>query len=1073
MNRPSLMKKVLSGLLALCLALTWSAHAQGLTTSSVNGTVTDKSGVPIAGATVTIVHEPSGTRATTVTRANGQYSVSGLRVGGPYTISAASAGLQTDTQQGVSLDLGQTTDYSFQLGSEVITMQAFNVSESSDTTFGAAKMSTSTEFNESALANAPTVRRNLQDIARLDSRLTLNSLDQGGQLSAQGQNFRFNSLLIDGVQANDPYGLNSNGFASLRSPIPVEALEALTIELSPYDVSRAGFTGALLNAVTKTGTNTFSGSLYAEYSDQDLRAKSPITGVKDTFKETTWGATLGGPIIKNKLFFFLSYDNFKREAAPPGANFVPDATQIAAIVARAQALGYNPGVISEDSKANQESITAKIDWNISDSHRASFTYRKTEGEDTNFASYTGTTGTSLSNYWYQQPRLNESYRAQLVSNWTPSFSTEANIVYAEYDGSPVNRGSPFPEVTIQNVTGVRRDTGATVTNGSVRLGTELSRQLNFLTTKNTVANVSAKYALGNHTLSVGLESDETKYSNKFVQAYYGSYTFANITGGPTGIQAWQAGGPPTAYTNAAPFPGRALSEAYALWKYVAQSIYLQDTWRPTSRLTLNGGVRFDNPYVPDAPPRNTAFETAFGIRNDTNNDGNYTIAPRAGFSYALNTDRKTQLRGGLGLFQGKNPAVWISNAYSAAGAVGTIQQSNAAGVPITFQPDVTAQPIPPGAPFAPPINVTDPNFKQPVLWKGNLALDHELPFGGLVVGLEVNATKTVEAVNTTYLNYQVATTGPTTMPDGRVRYAGNITSNFTGSPSTSTNGRRRVSTFADVYYLTNSSKGRSEAFTLSLNRPMKNGWGGGVSVTRSDATEVSPATSSTASSNYNLRAVFNPNEDVASTSNTNTRDKIVAVLTKEFRFIRDYKTTVSLVYEGRSGRPYSWVFRGDANGDGFTFNDLFYMPDGINDPKVRWNTTAERDQFFAFAEGQSVLMKNQGKVVGRNTDTMPWVNTLDLKLTQELPIRGRLRSELYLNVINFANLFDDSWGILEEVDFAYRRGAVGATYDPTGNGGAGQYVYAFQPSLVDAVKVVANDTPASRWQVQMGIRVKF
>jgi hypothetical protein len=1061
--------------LALALAVLPSTFAQGITTSAINGFVTDKLGKPVAGATVTVLHEQSGTRATTVSRSNGQFNLSGLRVGGPYTVSTKSQILGTSSRKDVYLSLDRAEEISFVLGDEIVQLEAFKVTSSTDTTFGSDKISSGSNFNEAAIANSASVRRNVQDIARLDSRLTLNSLDQGGQLSAQGQNFRFNSFLIDGVQANDTFGLNGNGFSSLRSPIPLDAVQSLSVDLSPYDVRRAGFTGALINVVTKSGSNEFHGSAGYEYTDQNYRAKNPITNVRDVFEERSFNLGIGGPIIRNKLFFYLNYDDFKRDAAPPTANFVPDTTQLAAIVARAKVLGYDAGTIDAVNTAKQKTTIGKLDWNISDGHRASFTYRKNDGTEPIFPSYTGSTQTSLSNYWYQQPRVTESYTAQLFSTWTPDFRTEATLAYSEYDGSPKNNGTPFPEVTINGITGVRRDTGATITSGSVRLGTEFSRQFNFLTTKQTQGTLVGEYSLGDHTLTFGGEADQTKYTNFFVQALNGSYTFNSITGGPTGLAAWQAGTPITNYTSAAPFAGRSISEAYAIWKYVAYGAFIQDTWKPNTQLTVVAGLRLDYPYIPEKPPYNAAFQTAFGLRNDTTNSGNYTVAPRVGLKYEFKSERKTQLRAGLGLFQGKNPAVWISNAYSNAGAIGTVATSNTTGIPsLNFQPDPTKQPVPAGSPPAPNINVTDKNFVQPSVWKGNIALDHTLPVLGLVASIEYNASVVNKGVNTLFLNYLPATTGSATTPDGRIRYAGNITSTLTGSPATSTTGRRRVTTFADVFYLTNTEKGQSNYGTVSLFRPLKNNWSAGVSFTHGNATEVSPATSSTASSNYSLRAVYNPNEDVASTSNTNTADKLVITATRQFEFIKGFKTSITAVYEGRTGRPYSFVFKGDANGDGYTSNDLFYVPSGPSDSKVRWANAAESSAFFAYVDSEGTnLRKFKGQVTPRNSEQMPWVNTVDLKFTQEIPLYKSVKTEFYVNVINFANLIDKKWGILEEYDFPYRRAIAGTTYDAAANGGAGQYVYSFNPGTLDGLNRIANETPASRWQLLMGVRVKF
>jgi hypothetical protein len=1086
-----------------------SALAQGITTSALNGSVMDKQGKPVAGATVTVTHEPSGTKASTTTRANGSYNLSGLRVGGPYTVVANGAGFQPETQREIYLDLGESSERNFTLGGEVLLLDTFAVTGSRDTTFGGGKIGTASNYTSNEIENTPSVRRNIQDVATLDSRITILSLDQGGQMSASGQNLRYNSFLVDGVQAIDPFGLNGNGFSSLRSPIPLEAIASLGVELTPYDVRRAGFTGALLNAVIKSGTNEFHGSVYGEQTKQNWRAVNPVTGIRDTFDEKTWGLTLGGPIIRDRLFFFGAYDNFERTAAPPTQNFVPDPTALAAIIQRAKDLGYEAGNTTAVNKSFQKTTIGKVDWNISDQHRLSLTYRKNEGQDTNFAEFTGTTTVSLSNYWYQQPRVTTSYTGQLFSNWTPNFSTELTYASTKYDGSPKNNGAAFPRVQVSSIAGTRLDTGAAAT-GSVVLGTENSRQLNFITTQEDLAKFTGEYSFGDHTMAFGVEDDVTKYNNQFVQNIDGNYTFTNLAG-------WQAGNSISSYTLAKLNPGFTLGNAFALWKYDARAVFVEDTWRPSKQLTLLAGLRYDYPHVPEAPPVATGFQAGFGMRNDTTNDGNATLAPRIGFSYELKTARKTQIRGGIGLFQGKNPAVWISNAYSNSGALGNVAVSNPPG--LVFQPDPNAQVAPAGSPPAPNINVTNPGLKQPVSWKGNLAVDHHLPFGGLIFTAEFSALKVSEGLNTTFLNY----TEEGVLPDGRIHYGGNVTpaSNYavtgitslaqaqavfgtqTAITNTSTgalgtvqnvsgynattgvltfassnaNGRKRVNTggptgsgFADVFYLTNTKKGEAQDYTFTLRRPMKDHWSWSLSYNRNHSTEVSPMTSSTASSNYSLRASVNPNEDVASTSNYQIKDRIVATLVREFQFIKKAPTTVALVYQGRTGRPYSFVFKGDANGDGYSFNDLFYMPNGPSDPKVAWASTTERDAFFAFANATD-LVKYAGGYVPRNSEVSPWMQTIDLKLTQQIPLypaRG-VRAELYVNILNIANWFKKSWGIQDEVPFSYRRAVAGSVFNSATN----QWVYTYNSSTYDTVPTTVNDTPISRWQVQAGMRLRF
>ncbi|MBI4625107.1 MAG: TonB-dependent receptor [Verrucomicrobia bacterium] len=1073
MKPSSLLKRLSGGIFALGFALAGTAFGQGITTSAMSGTITDRQGKAVTDATITITHDPSGTSSTAVSRANGQYNISGLRVGGPYTVAVTAAGQPSESRTDVYLDLGAAQDVSFTLGATTVVMDVVKVSVERDVTFGAGKITTGTVFTDADIANIASVRRNVQDFAQLDSRVYLGSYDQGGQLSAQGQNFRFNSFLIDGVQANDTFGLNSNGFSSLRSPIPPEAMLALNTELSPYDARRAGFTGALMNAVTKSGTNQFRGSLYYEYTDQDWRAKNPVTQVRDVFKESTFGATLGGPILPGKLFFFASYDHFKREIAPPSQNFVPDSAIVQAITTRAGSFGsFNPGSFSASNEPFQKTYLGKLDWNIVPGHRASFTYRKNEGQDTVFSNFSGATTTSFSTEWYDQPRKTDSYTGQFFSTWTPNLRTEVSASFTKYDGSPASRSDgKFPEVQIQNVSGRRLDTGAAITNGAVYFGTEFSRQLNAITTKTRNATFAADYSMGDHTFMFGGDYEKTEITNKFVQAFLGSYTFTNPA-------AWTAGTASNLQV-AVLAPGATVDDAIARFDLGMYGLYFQDTWKPSTQLTLVGGLRLDYPEfsnnpkaIPTTPTYSEAsFRTAFGIPSTTSGDGNYTISPRLGFVYELKTDRKTQLRGGVGLFQGRSPSVYLSNAYSNRGVAARVTQNN-----VPFTATVTPGT---GAAAVAVINLTDPDFRQPVSWKGNLAIDHTLPFGGIVLTLEVSGIQAYRAIQTENLNLKPVGT----MPDGRIRYAGVIAATTaTASRSSASNTYRtndlyQNAGFADVYKFTNSRKGGGEDFTFAIRRPMKRGlgglggyWAGSLAWTRSDYTEVSPSTSSVAQSNYNNRAVFNPNENVDSISNTNIKDRIVATLTHRFELVKNYPTTIAAIYQARAGHPYSWVYFADSNGDGFTFNDLFYVPSGPTDPKVRWTSIAERDAFFDFVNS-STLRKYAGSVAPRNSEVSPWMQTLDLKFTQEIPMPGynRVKFEAFANIINLGNLLNKNWGLIEEVPFSYKRAVAATTLDTATN----QYVYTFNSTTLNTVPIVARDTPESRWQIQLGAKVRF
>ena len=1082
-----------AGVATLALALGTSAFAQGVTTSGINGFVTDKSGRPVDGVVITLLHESSGTRTTTTTRSNGQYTISGQRVGGPYTVSVSGRDFQPQSQKDVYLSLDQGQTINFVLSTEVIAMEAFVVAGTRDTTFDAAKMGSNTSFAAPEIAEIPTVRRDVQDLANLDSRISLT--ENTGQVefsvSAQGQNSRFNSFLIDGVQSNDPFGLNANGFASLRSPVPLNFLASLSIDLSPYDVTRTGFTGALINAVIKSGTNDFHGSIYGYYTGKNamLRGKNPVLGTYDQLQERTQGASFSGPIIRNKLFFFLGWEYFKRVQAAPGQVFSPDPAVVAQIIAAAKNYGYDPGTAGASSAVSkQKTYIAKLDWNINQNERATFSYRRTDSGTPNFSDFNGSTYTSLSNHWYQAKRINDVYNLQLNSQWSPDFRTEAVVQFSKYNGTASPYGAPFPHIFINGVPGTNLQTGATISSssGAVDIGTNYSYQDNVLFTKNYHGQLYGEYSWGSHTFKFGGDSDKNQYDDRYVQYYFGAYAFASpaafAAGTPNYLQYQQAA------------PGYTVPQSYAYYSMTDFGALVQDTWKPNQNLTVSAGLRFDYPWFPGKPPYNATFQNTFGFSNTTTATGNYTIAPRLGINYTFPKswlpkvlgERKTQVRGGIGLFQGTNPAVWVANSYQTAGVLNYVtygsSTSSTTAAPITqltepaFNPNPTyVQTLPPPAAPAATINITDPNFKTPTSWKGNLGIDHTLPWWDLVATAEANFIVVEKGIDYRHLNLRSVGT----LPDGRILYSAYYdaaTNAVRIDPATGKTATRYIySNFGPVLDLVNTTKGGSQAYTVGMRRPMKNHWAFSVFYTHTHATEVQALTSSVATSNFNNRATVNPNEGAAVHSNYNIPNKLVVSATREFNFFNrtDAMTRLTAVFRLQTGHAYSWVFYGDANGDAQSGNDAFYVPLSPDDGRIIWSSTANRDAFFAWMAGTD-LKKYMGQIVPPNSSNNPEQQTVDLHIEQQLPMPyyNKVRLSLYLDCLNFANLLNSRWGAITGLDFGTGYSGYSRVSGVTSNYNAAtnQYKYTWSASNVSAQPPF---TDLSRWQVQLGARLEF
>jgi hypothetical protein len=1075
MQKSSLTKYLLAACVAFSLTLTSAVFGQGVTTSGITGLVTDKNGAALIGATVSAVHEPSGTRAATVTGSGGRYSLTGLRVGGPYTVTFTSRDNETTTQKDVylGLDHPQTVDAS--LATQIVVLEAYTVKASKDVTFDSNKMGAGATFTKDQIGQVPMIRRDVQDVVNMDTRasLTINTSTGEFSVSAMGQNSRYNSFLVDGQQSNDPFGLNANGFSSLRSPVPVEALAAMSVDISPYDVTHTGFTGALINAVTKSGTNEFHGSIYTYYTGRNLRAKNPGQGAADPNKGTltplqehTYGLTFGGPIIKDKLFFFFAYDSFKASRLPYSPiTFQPNAADVATIQAAAKTFGINAGDLSGNVvPSKQKTYLAKIDWNINDNQRATLTYRRTDSAAPNFSN--GSTFTQFTSNAYQSNRITDNLSLLLNSTWTPELRTETGLAAIKYNGTASPYGPIAPEIYVNGVVGTNLNTGATVANGQLDLGTNGSYQHNALTTKDYNGHIYADYTWNSHEFKFGGDFDKSIYRDLFAQYFAGRYAFAS--------PAAFAAGTPNYIRYQQPIPGYTVNDADYYYSYIDSGLIVQDTWKPMAGLTILAGLRYDVASYPTKPIFLPAFQTAFGIPNNSTGDGNYTVAPRFGFNYQLPTKWKIQMRGGLGLFQGSNPAVWVGNSYGTTGLINSVIIGSSTtsttnpplGAPYTpFHPDPNyVQTLPPPGIPTPNIALTDPKFKTPTSWKGNLAFDTTLPWYNLVATVEANFVEVYKGLYYHNLNFLPNATTPFN-PDGRARYSGTtgMFSNFSNS----------------VLELSNTDKGGSQAYTFQLTKPMKDNWAFAFAYTHTHATEVQPLTSSVASSNFNNRATINPNDNVAVRSNYVIPEKYVASLTYQFHFFKAEHTSTRLttVFRDQTGHPYSWVFFGDANNDGTSGNDSFYMPAGTSDPKVVWSTSGsdptgsiQAQAFWDFVKGTD-LKKYQGQIVPANRSNNSVQKTIDLHLEQEIPLDfHNSRLLLFVDCLNFANIIKKSWGVTTGQDFGngysgYSRPVASATVNASG-----QYVYTFSSSTLGSQQVF---TDLSRWQLQLGARLEF
>ena len=1080
-NRARLSKLSLGLMVALAAA---PVFAQS-TSAGVGGQIVGAGGQPVAGAEITITHVESGTVSRATTDASGRYNARGLRVGGPYTIVVNKAGEGSKTEENVYLNLNQINTINAQLDNSVTTLdsvQVVGVSGGLDV-FSANKMGSGTNVNRAMIDALPSANRNIQDYIRLDPRISQVSKADGA-ISAGGQNTRYNAIRIDGIGAGDPFGLESNNLPTERQPVSMDAIQEINIDLSNYDTTIYGGTGAVINAVTKSGTNDFRGTIYGSYRDKDM-VRTRLDGDKGDFAgfkdEMTYGMTFGGPIIKDRLFFFANYEKYERTApgvaladGPYGKGDITD-TQIKQVQDFMSTKGYDVGGLSApDSKTEIEEYALKLDWNINEGHRAALRYNKMEQNVMRFPGL-GSGTLSLSGYWYAQPKSYETWMGEVFSDWSENFSTEFKVSHKDYSAVRV------PPVNLPSI----RINGFGPKNSALFIGTEQNTHVNIVESKELSAFGAATWYVGDHTVKFGFDYSNNDLMNFYGRNLNGVYEFTDL--------ASFLNGDPSRYQLRAPRLGGSRDDIPATFTLKNTGAFLQDTWMVNDNLNLMFGVRVDMPSFSGQRLYNQRIEELYGYDNTVLPEKKL-FQPRVGFNYTFDTDRPTQLRGGVGLFGGAAPNVWLAGAYQNTGLNYVEYDLKGSAAP-DFDPTV-----PPSTSGLTPtaarqnVDIIAPGTRLPSVWKANLAFEHELPWYGVVASAELLVTKVKDALYFERLDLMDPTftatwddrnsywnaagrnpvnAGRFGMEAGKINGKNCTTAQVSGGLCPDVKGNR-PGDIGDVMLLRNTDKGGSMQMTFALAKPMTQHWGWSLGYTYTRADEVSPLTSSQNTSNWNNTLVFNANENVDYRSRYAIKDRLTGTLEWKHAFFGDYATRAGLFYEGRTGRPYSYIFYNDVNGDGANTNDLFYVPNGPGD--VLWTGGAAMEQsFFDWLSQNPELDAFRGKVVPANSHRAKWVNSFDIRISQELPafFKGH-KAELSLDIMNVGNLLNNNWGLIEDYGFySTRRVANYAGIDPA----TGKYVYTFTGSTDNAsIQENNNDkgnTAVSRWSVMVGFKYKF
>ena len=959
---------------ALSVGVATTAIAQE-TSSGIRGNITGPQGNADAGAKITILHVPSGTVRETTVGDSGQFSLAGLRVGGPYQIIIDSDRFEDTVIEDVYLTLGEPYSFSLELENE---QEVENIVVTGRALSGMAfnERGPSANFGLAELQQAPAINRNITDIIRIDPRVYIDeSAGDQNSIRCAGKSPRFNSFTLDGVRVNDSFGLNQNGYPTERMPFPFDAIEQVAVELAPFDVMYGGFTACNINAVTKSGTNEFHGNVFADYTSDSFRGDSlegDDVNLGD-YSEKRYGFTVGGPLIKDKLFFFAAYEKLEGanlfDRGPIGSGAVDEIAitqaELDEIVSIAQnQYQYDPGPIPSSLDNEDEKILIKVDWNINTQHRMSLTYNYNDGN--NFTESDGDNDEfEFQNHLYERSAELESWVGVLYSDWTDKFTTEVRIGYLDLQNSQNSvGGTDFGEIRV-----VADDV-------DVYLGGDDSRQSNEL--NYDLFNVSLRgfyYMDNGHELTFGYEREALDIYNLFVQHSETEIRFSSIDDFRDGYAS-------AIYYNNAPSQNPA--DAAADWGYALNTVYVQDDF-DYDEFTFMVGLRYDWYTSSDTPAENADFVADYGFSNTATLDGEGLIQPRLGMTYRL-TD-ETTLRGGLGLYSGGNPNVWISNSFSANNVLQFGQRGRSFGYTdgtrSLFDDDVVYEALEDGVPNGPgygipkelydavasgvgdnfEINYLDPGFEIPSEWKLSLGVTHIFPENYVFTADLLVSRRQNQAIILRGDLEQVGTT-----EDGYPQY------DSVREPS---------------FVLTN-SKTDSTSYMLSAGvaKQYDNGFDFTAGYAYSDAEDIQPMTSSVAISNYTNRAFFDPQEQVSSTSNYNIRHRFTATLNYEVNFFEAYATRFSVFGSLNEGQPYSYAFDGTGNAPYF-FDPYLDNVENIMEP------------------GEE-----------RNSHYGSWWGKVDLRVTQQLPgfTEGH-SAQAFFVVDNFTNFLNDDWGILEQANF--------------------------------------------------------
>ena len=1011
-----------------CAVWAQPGYGQNVTTGTLTGVVYDQQGGVVPGATVAAVHTPTGTAYEGVTQTDGRFSVLNVRVGGPYSMTITLPGFRTATRNDITVGLGDSTEVPVTLQLDTVT-ETVRVTADASSVFTASKAGTSDNIGADVIETLPTINRSIQDIARVSPHFVQYAFNQdAGALSIAGRNTRYNNIQIDGAVNNDLFSIGASagtpGGGVETQPISIDVIQELQLVVAPYDVRQGSFSGGGINAITRSGSNQVRGSAFYVFRDQGLVGDGIDHRPIATFKDKQFGGTFGGPIVRNKAFFIGNLE-WGRKNTPSGYSISgasgvsfgrqAEAQRFLDILSRRY--GYTPGSLDEFIRDTQNNkVFVRTDFNIG---RSQLTVRHNYVNGFNDVGSQNANTYKFDDSFYTLHNKTHSTVGQLNSNFG-SMVNEFRVLSQRIREFRTTAGR-FPQITVRLPDG-----------GRFLAGTEASSQANQLDQDNVEVTNDFTAVRGSHTITVGTHNEFFKFRNLFIQHNFGSYEFASLDTLEAGsAQLYDYGYSLTSDPRqSARFPVRQLG------------FYAGDQWRIRPRFTLTYGVRWDKPFFSKTPTANPRALAVYGYATDVV-PRTATWSPRAGFNWNLSQDagRQQQVRGGVGLFGGRTPYVWLSNQYGNTGIefqrISTTPFNATASIP--FAADPANQPRSVGRASTNEIDLVDPGYDFPKIIRGNLGYDRSLPWG-LVGTAELLFARSVQDI--AYRNLNLVQVGA--REDGRPVFG------------------RVDPAFSDVLLLTNTGQGDNWSIATKVDKRFRGGWFGSGSYLHGHARTINDGTNSTARSTWiNVYTPGDVNNPPLAVSNYDVAHRVI--LTGSYRFtVKGAGVTLSMFYNSQSGRPYSYNFGSDVNLDGASTNDLLYYP---REGEVGFSAGTYQD-LAAFLEAGRCAGVQPGSIVKRNTCRVPWSNGLDFHSAVNVGV-GRYKPEFTMDVLNLLNLFDGSRGQVYYANF-HDLLVVNAAADAQG-----QYTYSVNSLARPGGVRYSRDDLRSRWQAQMGLKFRF